>query len=232
MSEKESNWHVLYQINGVVMLIFLAYSLITILVMGSLGMPPGSATDVFAMLQANKFSGLLRLDVLTVFVMPLYYLLFLGFYAALQKTGAVYATIAGLLGCAGLTLFLATPSVFSWLVLSDKFAVATSESQKILLLAAGEAILASDLWHGSGALVGGLLMQTSTLILSMVMLRSQAFEKVTAWVGVVTHSLDLLHILVGFFLPAGGVALMMVAGPLYLLWFPLLARDFFRLAKD
>jgi len=232
MPETETHWKSLYKIGGAVTLILLVYSLLTILVMGILGMPPDTAAGVFAMLQANRFTGLLRLDVLTVFIMPLYYLLFLGLYAALKKTHAVYATIAALLGFAGLTLFLATPSVFSWLVLSNKFAAATSDAQKSLLLAAGEAILASDMWHGSGALVGGLLMQTATLMLSVVMLRSQAFGKVTAWVGVVTHGLDLLHILVGFFLPAGGVALMMVAGPLYLVWFPLLARDFFRLGKE
>jgi hypothetical protein len=232
MREAENNWKSLYKIGGAATLILLAYSLITILVMGILGMPPGTADGVFAMLQADKFTGLLRLDVLTLFVMPLYYLLFLGFYTALKKTHAVYAAIAGLLGCAGLTLFLATPSVFSWLALADKFAATTSEAQKTLLLAAGEAILASDMWHGSGALVGGLLMQTGILMFSVVMLRSPAFGKVTAWLGVVMHSLDLLHILVGFFLPAGGVALMMVAGPLYLVWFPLLARDFFRLGKE
>jgi hypothetical protein len=32
-------------------------------------------------------------------------------------------------------------------------------------------------------------------------------------------------------IPAAGVALMMAAGPLYRVWFPLLARDFFRLGK-
>jgi hypothetical protein len=41
----------------------------------------------------------------------------------------------------------------------------------------------------------------------------------------------LLHIVVWFFLPDTGNALMYVAGPLYLVWFPLLARDFFRLGK-
>jgi hypothetical protein len=48
----------------------------------------------------------------------------------------------------------------------------------------------------------------------------------------VTHGLDLAHLLIGFFIPAGGVILMMIAGPLYLVWFPLLARDFFRLSRD
>jgi hypothetical protein len=73
------------------------------------------------------------------------------------------------LGCAGVTLVLATPSAFSWLALSDRFAVATGEAERALLLAAGEAILASDLWHGSGALMGGPLMQTATLLMSVVM---------------------------------------------------------------
>ena len=147
----------------------------------------------------------------------------------MNKIHAVYAAIAFLLGCAGVTLVLATPSVFSWLALSDKYAAATSEAQKTMLLAAGEAILASDLWHGSGARIGGLLMQTGMLLVSLLMLRSFAFSKLTAWIGVATHGLDLLHILLSFFSPVGGAALMFVAGPLYLVWFPLLARDFFRL---
>lgn len=231
MTENDSNWKNIYKIGGFTVIILLVYSLITILIMSILGMPPTSAADVFAMLQANKFTGLLRLDVVTVFVMPLYYLLFLSLYAVLKKTHAAYITIATLLGCAGVTLFLATPSVFSWLTLSDKFAAATSEAQKTLFLAAGEAVLASDMWHGTGAMVGGLLLQTGTLLATLLMLKGSVFGKATAWVGVVTHGLDLLHILVGFFLPAGGAILMMIAGPLYLIWFPLLARDFFRLEK-
>ena len=64
------------------------------------------------------------------------------------------------------------------------------------------------------------------------MLSNSAFGKATAYVGVVTHGLDLTHLLVGFFIPTGGVILMMIAGPLYLIWFPLLSRDFFRLARS
>jgi hypothetical protein len=69
------------------------------------------------------------------------------------------------------------------------------------------------------------------LLVSLIMLRSNAFGKLTAWVGVVMHGLDLAHLLVGVLFPTGGVILMAMAGPLYLVWFPLLARDFFRLAK-
>jgi len=79
--------------------------------------------------------------------------------------------------------------------------------------------------------MGGLLIQTALLLLSILMLRSTVFSKLTAWVGVVTHALDLLHILVGFVSPAVGASLMYVAGPLYLIWFPLLGRDLLRLAR-
>jgi hypothetical protein len=68
--------------------------------------------------------------------------------------------------------------------------------------------------------------------MSVVMVQSQSFGKATAYVGIVTHGLDLLHILVSFFVPQAGFMMMAIAGPLYLVWFPLLARDFFRLSQS
>jgi hypothetical protein len=46
------------------------------------------------------------------------------------------------------------------------------------------------------------------------------------------HGFDLAHLLVGLFFPLGGIILMAIAGPLYLVWFPLLARDVFRLGRN
>jgi hypothetical protein len=230
--DTNDNWKSLYKTCGWVAWILLAYSLGTMFIMFVLGAPPTTPAETFKMLEENKLVGLLRLDLLTVLVyMPLFYLLFLGFYVALKKTHSVSAAIVMLLGCAGVTLFLATPSVFSWLALSDKFAAATGEAQKTLLLAAGEAILVSDMWHGTGAIIGAILIQVSTTLISIAMLSSNAFRKSTAYVGVDTHGLDLARLLLGFFLPSVGFGLMAIAGTLYLIWFPMLARDFFRLGR-
>jgi len=233
MFDSNKPWKSLYKMGGITALILIGYSLITMVILVVLGTPPTTAAEVFDMLGENKFTGLLRLDILTVLVyMPLFYLLFLGLYAALKKAHLVSTAIAVLLGFAGVTLFLATPSVFSWLALSNKFVTATSEAQKTLLLAAGETILVSDMWHGTGATIGGILIQVATTLISIAMLSSNAFGKSTACVGIVTHGLDLAHLLVGFFFPAGGVVLIQIAGTLYLVWFPLLARDFFRLSRS
>lgn len=229
--EKESGWTSLCKLCGAASLILLLYSLATMVLLILIGGQPETAQEGFSMLQANRLVGLLRLDMLTVLVMPLYYVLFFGLYLALKKTSATYAALVAVLGMAGVTMFLSTPSVFSWLVLSDKFALAATDVQREQLLAAGEAILASDMWHGTGAVMSGLLVQTATLSMSVMMLRTSAFSKLTAWVGIVMHGLDLLHVLVGFAAPAAGAMLMWVAGPLYLAWFPLLARDFFHLGK-
>jgi len=212
-------------------MILIAYSLITMLIMVGIGTPPESIEECFSMLKENRLYGLLRLDILTVFVMPLYYLLFYSIYLALKDTNKELLSISTILVFAGLTLFLATPSVFSYLHLSDEFAKATIESDKNQLIAAGEAIIASDMWHGTGAKIGGILMQLGALIISMIMLKSNVFNKLTAYTGIVTHGLDLAHIVIGFFLPTVGIILMAIAGPLYLLWFPLIGIRLFKL-KD
>lgn len=211
--------------------ILLLYSLAMLLIMSLIGGPPETIGQTFSMLNADRISGLLRLDILTVFVLPLYYLIFYSLFVALKDTDHGISAISTILVFAGVTLFLATPSVFSYLYLSDKFAVATSDFQKNQLLAAGESILASDMWHGTGAKIGGILLQTGALLISVLMLRSDVFNKSTAITGIATHGLDLAHILTGFFAPATGNILMFIAGPLYLIWFPMVGLRLWKISN-
>ena len=232
MTETNSHWQSLYKLGGWAAVIFVLYSLATMVIMVALGTPPTSAVEIFQMLEQNKLVGLLRLDILTLFIVPLYYVIFLSIFVALKKTELSFTTLGTLIAFAGVTLFLATPSVFSWLALSDKFSAAKTIMEQEQLTAAGEAILASDMWHGSGAIIGGLLMLIGALTVSIFMIKSGNFGKGTAYVGILTHGLDLLHAIISFFAPQIGVILMAIAGPLYLIWFPLLARDFFRMGRS
>jgi hypothetical protein len=153
-------------------------------------------------------------------------------YVALRRTDDPGATLATVFAFIGVTLVLATPSALSMATLSDKYALAKSDAVKMQLLAAGEAVLASDLWHATGAFVGGILLQSAALLISFVMLRGKIFSKATAYVGILTHGLDLAHILVGLILPKLSFVLMAIAGPLYLLWFPLVGRTLLQLGRE
>lgn len=225
------NWTGLCRAAGIAAFIFLVYCLATMVQMTVLGGPPPTVAEAFRVLQQNKVVGLLRLDLPTVLVLPLYYLLFFGFFAALKNTNRGHAAIATVLVFLGVTLVLAMPTALPLMALSDKYAAATSEAMKDHFLAAGEAVLATDIWHGTGAFMGGILVQTGAVWISVVMLRG-VFSKLTAYVGILTHGLDFVHILFTPFLPKVAAFFMIVAGLGYPVWLFLVGRRLLQLGKE
>jgi len=220
----------LCRIGGIAAFLLIVYALATMIQMVALGGPPASAAEAFNLLQHHRAVGLLRLDLPTIAVLPLYYLLFLGLWAALRRTGPANALLATMLAFAGLTLVLSTPTALSMIPLSDKYAAAASDAVRTQLLSAGEALMAADIWHSTGAILGGVLLQCGAVLICVVMLRGSVFGKVTAWLGIVMHALDLAHIIGGLFLPAAGIVLMAIAGPLYPIWLYLVGRRLIQLA--
>ena len=63
------------------------------------------------------------------------------------------------------------------------------------------------------------------------MLQGSVFSKTTAWLGIVMHGLDLVHIVCGLLLPAAGIVLLSIAGPLYPVWFILVGVRLLKLAR-
>lgn len=219
----------LCRVGGISAFILIVYSLATIVQLAILGGQPATAAEAFSLLQHHKAVGLLRLDLPTVAALPLYYLLFLGLFAALRRTNRTNAMLSTALAFVGVTLVLATPGALSLAALSDKFAAATSDPLRAQYLAAGEAILAADLWHGTGAILGGVILQCGAVLICVAMLRGGVFSKTTAWLGLAMHGLDLAHIVFGPFVPVAGVVLMATAGPLYPVWFFLVGRRLLKL---
>jgi len=219
----------LCRIGGLAAFLLIAYTLATMAQMVLLGGQPTSAAQAFDLLQHHRAIALLRLDLPTVAAMPLYYLLFLGLFAALKKAGEARALLATALAFIGVTLVLATPTALSLVPLSDRYAAATSDAARAQLLAAGEALMAADIWHGTGAILGGVLLQCGAALICVAMLRGGVFGKTTAWLGIAMHGLDLAHIVCGPFVPLAGVVLMATAGPLYPVWFFLVGRRLLKL---
>jgi hypothetical protein len=226
-----AEWRGLCRAAGIASFLLLAYSLATLVQIVVLGGPPATAAEAFRLLQSNKLVGLLRLDLPTVFAVPLYYLLFCGLLITLWRAGRALAALSTLLAFVGTTLFLAAPSALSMLALSEKYAAATTDAARSQLLAAGEALLASDIWHSTGAMVGGILLQAGAVVISVVMLRGTIFGRFIAWLGILMHGADLAHILFGLFLPTAGFVLMALAGPFYPVWFFLVGRALVRAGR-
>ena len=209
-------------LGGWVSIIFLLYSIATMLIVAFVGGPPGSIEECFAILKDDRFKGMLRLDILTVFVMPLYYILFYSLYKVMKPIDNGLITISVILVFAGVTMFLAAPSTFSYLHLANDYEGALTEIDKNKFISAGQAVIVTDIWHGAGPQLGGILIQSGALIISIFMLRGSVFSKLTAYIGIIMHGFDLAHILIGFFSVSAGNMLMIIAGPLYPIWFLLI----------
>jgi hypothetical protein len=162
----------------------------------------------------------------------LYLFLSPALYYALRRVSTAYTTLATLMLLVIVASTISTHSGFSLMFLSDKYAAAANEAQRAQILAAGEAVLASDIWNSSGALFSVLFMQGGGVVLSLVMLRSKDFSKLTAWSGLIANGADLLQHMLHYFFPETASFIFIFFGSAYILWYPMLARDLLRLAKN
>jgi hypothetical protein len=222
----------LYTIGGIAALVQLAAILSTIVVAAILGSRPTSAEEFFTIQHSNPLAALLRGDfLLMLFLLGAYLGTFPALWWNLRHVSPIAATFATLFTGIAVILSFSGESTFALLHLGELYNVATSAAQRAQFLAAGEAVLAAGWWYSTGSYVAGILLQGGGIIISLVMLRSKDFSKLTAISGLVGNTLDLLQHLLHPFVPSISTPIQMFMGIFYLVWFPMLARDLFRLAK-
>lgn len=222
----------LYRIGGISALMQLVAILASIVIAVALGPRPTSAAEFFAIQQTAPLAALLRGDFVLMFLLIGAYLgTFPALWWNLRRISPTAATFATLFAGIGVVLSFSGESTFALLRLGDLYAAASSEIVRDQLLAAGEAILAAGWWHSTSSYVTGILLQGGGVIISLVMLRSHDFSKVTAISGLLGNALDLIQHLLHPFAPSIAASIQMFMGVFYLVWFPMLARDFLRLAR-
>jgi hypothetical protein len=228
----DAQWQTLATTSGIVALIQLACVLVTVVVTTTVGVEPSSPLGYFEMFQENRLQALLRLDFPTMIQLALWPITIMGIYAIFRRTHGAYVALAGVLVLVGVTVALATHSGFSIIRLSDQYALGATEAQKAQLAASAEAVISTDMWHSSAGFLAGLFIQGGLAFISIVGLRSGRLGKGTAIAGLVANGLDWVHVLVALASPSLAATLLYVAGPAYLLWFPLLGRDLIRYGRQ
>jgi hypothetical protein len=231
-SQDKTGLKALYTIGSVAAFLQLAAIVGYSIALGVLGPKPTSAEEFYAVQQSGgALEVILRGDFLLLILIGLYIGTFPTLYAALRKispTGAFFAALCSIIVAVAT---FSSESTFSMLHLGDMYAAATSEAQRAQLIAAGEAVIASDMWNNSGAYVGGILLQGSGVLISIIMLRSKDFSKVTAISGLLGNGIDLVQHTIHYFAGALAATLQMVMGPFYFVWFIMLGLNLLRLAK-
>jgi hypothetical protein len=187
-----SHWKNLYRIGGAAALAAAVLGIIEIVIEingSSLTSTPTTVIDWFTLLQGDQLLGLAILGIFETAFFPLSTLMFLALYPALRRISQSLIAVAVVLNIIGTITYLATNPAFSMLSLSNQYAAATTETERTILLAAGQATLAMG--QGTGANMTFILGSIAGLTASVLMLRSKAFGKATAIVGIAGNVLGL-----------------------------------------
>jgi hypothetical protein len=231
----DPRWRGLYIAGGVAAIIAVVVfrrhfgtELTLLMDMGIIGMePPSGAFDWFALLQDNRFLGLLLLDLFDIVNYLLVGLIFLALYGALRRANKAAMSVATASALVGIAVYLASNQAFAMLALSEQYAAASTDAMRAQFLAAGEALLATH--NPAGVNLGLFLVALAGLIASVVMLRGRVFGKAAATVGVVANSLVLTYFVVLPVVPAIAFVFPAASAPFRLLWYILIARRLFQL---
>jgi hypothetical protein len=229
----ESGWKGLYTIGGAAALIaglvfrrnldaeyVLARSM-GIIRKGPTALPTAIA-DWFHLLQTNKLVGLTLLNVFDLINYALVGLIFLALCIALRRISKSAALIALALSFLSVAVYFATNQAFTMLYLGNQYAAAASEAQKAVYLAAGQSVLAvhsGATYQGMGLYWSFFLITAAGLIFSVLMLRSDIFNKVDAYIGMAANVFGLGYYIGLAFAPAFILVAMCVSAVFLLIWY-------------
>ncbi|MBN2116692.1 MAG: DUF4386 family protein [Anaerolineales bacterium] len=238
-------WKSLYRVGGAAALIagvFFRRNLAAEIGLFSQQASPVTVSDWFALLQSNRLLGLASLNIFDVVNYALVGLMFLALYAALKQVNKSCMAIAATAALAGIAVFFASNTAFSLLALSNQYAATTTEAQRDVLLAAGQALLAIHRFGvgaqpGSGGYMSLLLIAVAGMIASVVMLRSNLFNRVTAYVGILASAFDLAYCVAYVFVSTGDSGMLAIyfipaAGFFLMIWHILVGWRLYRLGKE
>ncbi|HLO30111.1 MAG TPA: hypothetical protein VK249_13290 [Anaerolineales bacterium] len=234
-----SNWTNLYKLAGAAALLAVLVALtdIALTFFPAGAEQPGTMTavDWFRLFQANWFFGLRNLGLLpNILTLVLLIPIFLALFAVHSQTYQAYAALAMILSLVGTAIYLSNNAAFPMLALSAKYAAATTDAQRTLFTAAGEAVLARGEDFTPGAFVGFLFGEVGILAISLVMLRGGIFGKATAYAGILGAVCLTLFTVWSTFIPVlfqVAMILALIGGLSSIAWYVLTARRLFQLSS-
>jgi hypothetical protein len=230
----ESNRKRIYKIGGMAALltVVVAFSEMVITFLPGGNAPVETVFDWFTQLQSNWFMGLRNLGFLNIVIFPLGIPMYFALYTAHQKVDKALGALAMIISFTGVAVFLATNRAFSMLELSGQYTQATSDAQRSMFAAAGQAMLSVGRSHSPGTFISFFFGELAGVFMSVVMLRGKIFNKATALTGIIGFTLLSIFEACTSFIPVLNKVAMIFAiggGLLNIIWLILLGRRLFQL---
>jgi hypothetical protein len=232
-----SGWTNLYKLGGAAALLIVLTALIEIIITFFPGGYTTSETviDWFSLLHNNWFLGLRNLGLLNIVMTALGIPMYLALYTAHRKVNQDFATLAMVISFIGVAVFYSTNRAFPMLELSSGYAAATTQAQRMMFEASGQAMLSVGQSHTPGTFLAFFLSEIAGILMAIVMLRGKIFSKGAAYVGIAGFGLLFIYETLSSFVPSSHDASLILAmggGLASMAWYILIARRLFQLRLD
>ena len=225
-AKPDTDWKPLYRAGGIAALITAV--LIPLQIIVFIVWPPpleGTASEWFTLFQENWLRGLLSLDLLLIVDYVLLVPIVLTLYVALRRASESLMAVATALYFVAIAAYFASNTAFEMLSLSDQYAAATTDTQRAMYLAAGQAMLAT--FEGTAFQVSYVLASVAGIIIGAVMLRSEIFSRLAAYALILGDVIGL-----GLYIPTIGIVLSVISVPVLWVWYVLIARRLIQLGSS
>jgi hypothetical protein len=223
---RDPAWTGLYRVGGVTAFILVAIPLIQLAVFAAAPPPlEGTASDWFTLFQQNAILGLLGFEILLVIYSLLSVVLSLALFASLRHEARSLSALFLVSSLIGALAFVAARPAFEMLYLSHQYAAATTETEKVIFLGAGEAMVAA--FHGTAFWVSYLLGSVTGFLVGAAMLRGRIFSKATAYLRIGSAAFDF-----GIFVPGIGLYISILSVLLLMAFHVLVGLRLLRLSSE
>ena len=211
----DSGWGSLYRMGGLAALVAVLVSLLEIVISFAGGDAGAGGTLTaagwFGLLQDNGFLGLRNLGLFNIIGMALAVPTYLALYGAHRRANRAQAALAAILLFMGAAIYIANNKALAMLALSGQYAAATTEAQRSLYAAAGQAMLAQAEDFAPGAFMGFLFPTLASILMGTVLLRGRVFGRWTAWAAILGPGFLLVFTICATLVPALFAAVMILA---------------------
>jgi len=196
---------------------------------------PSNALEWYALLQKDPFVGLSLFNLFDLINFALVGVIFVALYAMLRNVNKSLMLMAIASGLVGVAVYLSSNQALEMFNLSKQYVVATTETQRSILLTAGDVLLVTNHpetpFQATGIHVGLFLVLIAGLLISVVMLQSKLFGKAAAVCGILANGLALLGFIAFAFGPTISWIPPTLSAPFRMIWYMLIAIKLFKLAR-
>jgi len=238
MDITSKNWNTIYKIGAITTIIVLAGIILDMIVGsitgGNIAELPQTAVERFSQFRGNTLLGLYNLDLLNIINQIVLIPSIFALFVAHRETNQPSALLSLVLFLVGTTIFVAGNTALTMLDLSHKYFATESNEQRMLLSAAGEAMLAKGA-HGSlGVFIGFAMIPFANTLMSCVMLNGNVFSRTISYIGIVGNSLMVIYVVLVTFIPKVeklALVFAMPAGLLVMVWMIMFTIKLFKLSR-